>query len=211
LPKQSPGFDWDRFLRAAGLERVATVVSGPAQLRDAAAQALADTPLPVLKRYLKVRLLDSVADVLPQFVSRRALRISRQVAARDGTGPCPAGNEPSKGRDALGEAVGQAYVARYFPPDYKARALALVQNLIGRLSRIDRRPGLDDGPDQAARAREAGQVHAEDRLPGEVARLFQAADQRERRTGQTSCAPDASNTSARAARIGQPSIGRNGK
>jgi putative endopeptidase len=130
LPRQSPGFDWDRFLRAAGLERVATVVVGQPSYATAAAQALGDTPLPVLKRYLKVRLLDSVADVLPQ--SFRDARFEfRGRSLRGMEQDLPRWQRAVKGvDDALGEAVGQAYVARYFPPDYKARALALVQNLI---------------------------------------------------------------------------------
>jgi len=130
LPKQSPGFDWDRFLRAAGLERVATVVVGQPSYATAAAQALGDTPLPVLKRYLKVRLLDSVADVLPQ--SFRDARFEfRGRSLRGMEQDLPRWQRAVKAvDDALGEAVGQAYVARYFPPDYKARALALVQNLI---------------------------------------------------------------------------------
>src|SRR6267143_1488856 len=132
LPKQSPGFDWDRFLRAAGLERVATVVVGQ----------------------------PSYATAAPLATSRQR---GRRRAGRGGrTGLCGA---------LLSARLLGARAGAGAKPDR-------------RLSRIDRRPGLDDGPDQAARAREAGQVHAEDRLPGEVARLVQAADQRERRTGQ---------------------------
>jgi len=42
------------------------VVVGQPSYVTAAAQALAETPLRVLKRYLKVRLLDELADELPQ-------------------------------------------------------------------------------------------------------------------------------------------------
>jgi len=41
--------------------------------------------------------------------------------------------------DALGEAVGKLYVARYFPPEEKARAEAMVHNLVAAFAvRIDR-------------------------------------------------------------------------
>jgi putative endopeptidase len=40
--------------------------------------------------------------------------------------------------DALGEAIGQFYVARYFTPETKARAVALVRNLLAAMSqRLD--------------------------------------------------------------------------
>src|SRR6202035_3831306 len=66
LPDQFPGFAWDRFLRAAAIGAAPTVIVGQPSYAAAAAQAIGDTPLPVLKRYLKARLLDETADVLPQ-------------------------------------------------------------------------------------------------------------------------------------------------
>jgi len=130
LPQQSPGFDWGEFLNAARIEKVSTVVVGQPSYATAAAQALNETPLPTLKRYLKVHLLDSVADVLPQ-AFRDARFEFHGRALRGMEQDLPRWQRAVKDVDeALGEAVGQIYVARYFPPDYKARALALVENLM---------------------------------------------------------------------------------
>jgi putative endopeptidase len=130
LAEQAPGFAWDGFLQAAAIETPPTVIVAQPSYAAAAAQAIGAAPLPLLKRYLKVHLLDAEADVLPQvfrdarFQFRsRALRGMEQDQAR-----WKKGVRAIDG--AMGEAVGQAYVARYFPPDYKARALALVDNLI---------------------------------------------------------------------------------
>jgi putative endopeptidase len=130
LPKQSPGFDWDSFLKAADIKQVSTVVVGQPSFATAAAQAMGETALPTLKRYLKVRLLDSVADVLPK-AFRDARFEFRGKALRGLEQDLPRWQKAVNAVDAaLGEAVGQAYVARYFPPDHKARALVLVNNLM---------------------------------------------------------------------------------
>jgi len=130
LGQQAPGFAWGEFLKGARIEKASTVVVGQPSYATAAAQAINETPLPTLKRYLKVHLLDSVADVLPQ--SFRDARFEFHGRALRGMEQdLPRWQRAVKDVDeALGEAVGQIYVARYFPPDYKARALALVENLM---------------------------------------------------------------------------------
>lgn len=130
LAKQSAGFEWDSFLQAAGVKDVPTVVVAQPSFASAAAQAIGETPLPVLKRYLKVHLLDAEADVLPK-AFRDARFEFRGKALRGLEQDLPRWQKAVNAVDgSLGEAVGQAYVARYFPSDYKARALTLVQNLI---------------------------------------------------------------------------------
>ncbi|HEX4585591.1 MAG TPA: M13 family metallopeptidase [Burkholderiaceae bacterium] len=130
LAQQSPGFAWDEFLKAARLEKVSTVVVGQPSYATAAARALGETPLPVLKRYLKVRMIDALADVLPKDF-RDARFEYRGRALRGMEQDLPRWQRAVMGVDAaLGEAVGQAYVEHYFPSDYKTRALGLVENLM---------------------------------------------------------------------------------
>jgi putative endopeptidase len=130
LPHRSPGFAWDEFLQAAAVEKPSTVVVGQPSYAAAAAQAIDETPLPVLKRYLKVQLVDALADALPQ-AFRDARFEFRGKTLRGMEQDWPRWKKAVNEVDgALGEAVGQIYVARHFPPDYKARALALVENLI---------------------------------------------------------------------------------
>ena len=76
---------------------------------------------------------------------------------------------------ALGEAVGQLYVERHFPPAAKARMDELVANLVEAYRQHIDAAGLDERRDQGARAREARRVHAQDRLPRQVARLLHAS------------------------------------
>jgi putative endopeptidase len=152
LPKQSPGFDWDAFLQAADVKQVSGLVVAQPTYATAAAQAIRDTPLPTLKRYLKARWLDAEADTLPKAfrdarfefrgkalrgLEREQARWQKAVIAVDA---------------ALGEAVGQVYVAHYFPADSKARALVLVNNLIAAYREsIDGLSWMTDATKQHAR------------------------------------------------------------
>ncbi|GAA5176291.1 M13 family metallopeptidase [Niveibacterium umoris] len=130
LAKAAPGLDWPTFLRAgslAGIDRLS--VSQPSAT-IAIAKILGETPLAELKPYLKLRTLDEAADVLPK--SFRDAHFAFHGKALTGTTE----DKPrwQKGtaevNGALGEAVGQVYVARHFPPAYKARMQELVANLM---------------------------------------------------------------------------------
>jgi putative endopeptidase len=126
-----PGYDWPRFVRSAGFEGKvdAVIVTEPSYFK-ALAKVMAGTPLPVWKTYFKWRVLSASAPYLSKaFVDERfaftggvlrgvpqnQLRWKRGVALLDGS---------------LGEALGKLYVAKYFPPQNKARMQLLVQNLL---------------------------------------------------------------------------------
>ena len=74
--------------------------------------------------------------------------------------------------DALGEAVGKLYVAKYFPPAEKARAEAMVKNLIAAFGRRDRQARLDGARDQGEGQGQARDAQGRRRLPRPVARLL---------------------------------------
>ena len=80
---------------------------------------------------------------------------------------------------ALGEAVGQIYVARHFPETHKARMESLVGNLIEAYRRsITGWTGWARRPSRGAE--EAGDVPRQDRLPGQVDRLLGGGDRARR-------------------------------
>jgi putative endopeptidase len=126
-----PGYDWPRYVRSAGIEGKvdAVIVSEPSYFK-ALAKVMSGTPLPVWKAYFKWRVLSASAPYLSKaFVDERFAftggvlrgvpqnqpRWKRGVALLDGS---------------IGEALGKLYVAKYFPPQNKARMQALVQNLL---------------------------------------------------------------------------------
>ena len=126
-----PGYDWPRYVRSAGIEGKvdAVIVSEPSYFK-ALAKVMSGTPLPVWKAYFKWRVLSASAPYLSKaFVDERFAftggvlrgvpqnqpRWKRGVALLDGS---------------IGEALGKLYVAKYFPPQNKARMQALVRNLL---------------------------------------------------------------------------------
>ena len=130
LAKSAPDFDWNTWLTGAGLEKIATVdVSQPTYI-ESLGQLLKKQPVSAWQSLLKAKVLDDAAPLLSKdFVdahfalhgtvlsgtTEQRARWKRAVNAVDG---------------ALGEALGQAYVATYFPPENKARMEQLVANLL---------------------------------------------------------------------------------
>jgi len=138
LKKYAPGFDWQAFMDSAELgSRKAVVVNELTAVRDIA-KLVGSTPLPTLKDYLTFHHLDSYAPYLPK-------RFDQTRFAFYGTamrGQPKQRERWKRGVDvvngALGEQVAQVYVARYFPPESKAKMEALVANLRTALGeRID--------------------------------------------------------------------------
>jgi putative endopeptidase len=130
LVRMAPGFDWPLFLGSGGLAGIDRISVSQPSTATGIAKLYAETPVAEWRDYLKLRVLDENASVLP-----KAFRDAR-FAFR---GTVLTGTKVDKPRwqrgvaevnGALGEAIGQVYVARHFPPDHKQRMRELVDNLI---------------------------------------------------------------------------------
>ena len=130
IAAKAPGLDWKAFLAAADLPDPAFVSIAEPSYTWALAKMLKSEPLDLWKTYLRVRLLDAQAAVLP--AGFRDARFQFKYVALQGVKQ----DQPRWKRavntmnGALGEALGQVYVAEYFPPAYKARMVQLVDNLL---------------------------------------------------------------------------------
>jgi endothelin-converting enzyme/putative endopeptidase len=132
LQKMTPHFDWNAFLSSAGLQRGVVNVDQPAFMAEVE-RLLATTPIADWKTYLRWQLLNGSADALSQpFVDAHFNFFQKQLA---GVGEL----KPREVRCAeqtdglLGEALGQEYVKRYFPPEAKEKAKTLVANLLSAM------------------------------------------------------------------------------
>jgi putative endopeptidase len=129
LPSFAPGLPWRALLEGAGLEGQPRFVVREADAVQALGTLFAQVPLPQWRTYLRYHYLAANADVLPRAFDEEVFdfyqhtlhgqpeqrpRWKRAVAAVDA---------------GLGEAMGQLYVERYFPPSSKQKALELVENL----------------------------------------------------------------------------------
>lgn len=129
LPAKMPGFDWPLYLKTVGVADLKTVIVTQPSALEAAAKLVASEPIQVWKEYLTFHLLKNSSSYLPKAFVDETFAFDGTVIA--GT---PALKERWKrGVDevngAMGEAVGQLYVAKYFTPEAKAKADELVRNV----------------------------------------------------------------------------------
>ena len=126
-----PGYDWSAYLHESGVQGRADylIISQPTYL-SGFNTILQSTPLSVWQSYFRWHLLSAFAPYLNKsFVEEHfafygtALRGIAQDLPRwkRGVGVVDG---------AMGEAMGKLYVARYFPPQAKARVEQLVRNLL---------------------------------------------------------------------------------
>ncbi|WP_447931290.1 M13 family metallopeptidase [Sphingopyxis fribergensis] len=132
LAAAAPGFDWTTFIRGIGVNEDMLLVSQPSAFTGEA-KLLADAPIGVIRDALIVRSLDGFSGVLPDAVAQEAF--SFYSTALSGT---PQMQERWKRAvdfttNNMGEAVGQDYVAKYFPPETKAAMDVLVKNVLAAL------------------------------------------------------------------------------
>jgi endothelin-converting enzyme/putative endopeptidase len=148
LRRNAPGFDWDRYLSAAGAAGVtAFSTTTPAMLAalDALVRRL---PLHAWRAYLRWHVLAeaAAARALPRALSDEAF----WFRARHFTGEKA---QPERWRhcveltdDLLGQALGRAYVRRFFGDAARARAQTLVTEIEEAMRRsLDTRDWMD-GP-----------------------------------------------------------------
>ena len=131
LPKLAPTLDWDALLAGLALtgKTPDVLVTQPSYLTGLDT-LLKTTPLATWKAYVRSHLLNAYAPYLGKaFVDARFAFVG---TALQGT----TRNRPRWKRgitlvdDSIGEGLGKVYVAKFFPPEYKARTEAMVANLL---------------------------------------------------------------------------------
>jgi putative endopeptidase len=131
LNKVAPDYDWNAWLQAAGIAGRTSyvIVSQPTYLKAYAGIANR-TPLATWKAYLTMHVLDGYASYLSKaFVDERFDFYGKTLSGQPELEPrWKRGVNAVEG--AQGEALGQLYVAEYFPAERKARMEALVNNLL---------------------------------------------------------------------------------
>jgi endothelin-converting enzyme/putative endopeptidase len=140
LQKLTPHFDWTALYRSASVTPASLNVEQPEFFKEIERQ-LVNTSVADWKVYLRWQLLNNFADNLSTpFVDEHFAFFQRQLAGIGELKPRPI-RCAEQTDSLLGEALGQEYVKRYFPPAAKARANAMVQNIIAAMH--DTIDGLD--------------------------------------------------------------------
>ncbi|HSR64852.1 MAG TPA: M13 family metallopeptidase [Xanthomonadaceae bacterium] len=140
LQKMAPALDWNAYFDAAKLPRADLIVTEPKFLQEVN-QELSATPLDQWRTYLRWHVLRSASDALPEpFVQEKFAFYGKYLSGA--TEMKPRWKRCAEDVDAqLGEALGHAYVEKYFPPEAKARMQDMVKNIL--LAMHDTIGGLD--------------------------------------------------------------------
>ncbi len=143
--KLAPNFDLEQFAKEAGIPAVTNVVAYGDTSVTAGAKLVDSQPIAAWKKYLTFHMASDNAAYLPkafddasfEFYSKtlrgvpaKRDRWKRGVTLLDGN---------------MGEALGEAYAAKFFPPESKAKMDELVANLNSALKgRIEKLEWMDD-------------------------------------------------------------------
>jgi predicted metalloendopeptidase len=137
LPELAPGIRWEVFLRGAGLPELPQINLVTPSFFTNLSKIIGDTEVATWRDYLKFRILDTYAVGLPKAyvdahfefygktlagIPQPRSRQKRAVVATAGDGAGDFG--------VLGDAVGEMYVQRFFPPAAKAKMEGLLDNLM---------------------------------------------------------------------------------
>jgi putative endopeptidase len=130
LPSKAPGLDWTALLNAARLNDTAVFIVWHPKAVTGLSALVAKEPLDAWKDWLAAHAIESAASYLPKaFVDEHFNFYGKALSGIPELRP-----RWQRGIDftnfALGDAVGKMYVARYFPPATKAKAEAMVADLV---------------------------------------------------------------------------------
>jgi predicted metalloendopeptidase len=127
--RRAPGMDWSAFFAAAGLAREDAFVAWQPGAVTGVAALVDSQPLERWKDYLRARVIDTYADVLPRAFVEPALAM--RSAAANQSQPAPRAQRALEvTQAAMSDALGRLYAERYFPAEQKTRVEAIVANVV---------------------------------------------------------------------------------
>ena len=125
----APGFDWPLYLQRMGVPAKADVNVATPDFFKAMNQQLASVKFSDWQTYLRWQLINSAALALSSKFVDEDFNFKGKVL-QGSTENLPRWKRCVAGTDrVLGEALGEVYVKKAFPPAAKARALEMVRNL----------------------------------------------------------------------------------
>jgi predicted metalloendopeptidase len=151
LQKLTPDWDWAKYFKEIKLDEPGEINVHQPDFFKAANEVFKSTSIDDWKTYLRWHLINAAAPELSKdFVDEdfsfkeMTLRGTKQIKPRWKRVVISTDGE-------IGEALGKLYVADYFPPEAKARALELINNLKAALSdRIKTLEWMDEPTKQEA-------------------------------------------------------------
>ncbi|MEI8297392.1 MAG: M13 family metallopeptidase [Pseudomonadota bacterium] len=129
LDALAPDFPWAATFEAAGIADIKDVVVAELSAIAPLAKLFRATPVATWRQYLRYHYLSEHASLLPAAVDAEVFSFYSHTLSGQPEQKTRWKRAVDATNGALGEAVGQVYVDRHFPPASKAAMLALVENL----------------------------------------------------------------------------------
>jgi putative endopeptidase len=151
---KAPGLDWAEYFRGAGLGKQPTFIVWQPTAFTGESALVASITLETWKDWLAFHLIETYAAVLPKaFNDERFAFFGKVLSGTPEQRP-----RWQRGVDLvnklLGDAVGQIYAQRYFPPEAKAELQAMVDHIISSFrKRIDALAWMDPKTKAEAQAK----------------------------------------------------------
>jgi putative endopeptidase len=151
LQALTPDWNWADYFKEVKVAEPGDINVGQPEFFKAAGQVFAGTPVEDWKIYLRWHLLHGTAGSLSKdFVEEDFNFFTKTLTGAQQIRPLWK-RVVTKTDDELGESLGKLYVADHFPPEAKARALEMVNNLKEALAdSIKSRDWMDDATKQEA-------------------------------------------------------------
>lgn len=149
--KEYAGFDWKTYFDMQGITDIDSLSVGQPEALKEAMAVLADTPVDVLKDWVQWQMLDAAGSMLGDKVYEEYFDFNGRIMT-GAQEPRPRWKRSvSIVNSILGDAVGQIYVEKYFPPANKVRMEQLIKNLqIALGERIDAQEWMSESTKKAA-------------------------------------------------------------
>ncbi len=129
LAARNPGLNWPSYLATRGMPDITNLVVGQPEFFDALEKLLATHAVTEWQTYLRWHLLHGAAGALPSAVDAENFKFFGTVLTGRPVQEARWKRAVGAVNGSIGEALGQLYVEKYFPPAAHARMAALVDNL----------------------------------------------------------------------------------
>ncbi len=125
----APNFDWPSFFKGIGLQKRTDVNVGSPEFFKVMNQLLTTVSIADWQTYLRWHLVNNTAAALPSAFVDEDFSFNRKIL-QGATENLPRWKRcVAYTNTAMGEAVGEVYVKKAFPPSAKARVLEMIKNL----------------------------------------------------------------------------------
>ena len=127
---KAPGIDWEAYFKSAGVGGQSEFIVWQPSAMTGTSTLVASEDLEVWKDYLRFHLIEHYTRALPKALATEDFAFYGTILSGMQQMPDRSDEAIRATNAALGQAVGQLYTRRYFPPEAKAKAKAMVGDLI---------------------------------------------------------------------------------